>query len=367
MNTYDSLFSPMARFSRMTCAVAVVMIAGLIFTGCAVPQTEAQGTSSWEIVETEGEPSPRHENAFVELDGKFYLIGGRGEHPVDIYDPEENTWTSGAAPPLEIHHMQAVAYDGDIYIMGAWTGGFPDERGIENVLMYDPQEDAWSTGAEIPEDRRRGAAGVVVYGEHIYVVAGNDGGHGPHATAVDWFDRFDPQTGTWESLPPAPRGRDHFHAAVVGDRLYAVGGRNSGVEGFIDSTFAAVDMYDFESGSWSTLTGAPLPTERAGSPTTAAGRHVIITGGEGFGQTWGETEALDTEFLDAGAVDAGAVNDEASDAAGPWTLIGTLNQPRHGTQAIVYDGRIWVAAGAGDQGGGPELTTMEVFNLSGLE
>ena len=65
---------------------------------------------SWKILETKGEPSARHENSFVESKGKFYLLGGRGIKPVDIYDPETNTWTKGAAPPIEIHHFQAVSW-----------------------------------------------------------------------------------------------------------------------------------------------------------------------------------------------------------------------------------------------------------------
>lgn len=326
--------------------VGIILSAVIAVSGCASGEEAAQSQvaeGSWTTIETEGEPTARHENAFVEFDGKFYLIGGRGERPVDIYDPAANSWSEGAAAPMEIHHFQAVAHGGKIYVVGAWTGGFPDERGIENVLIYDPAQDSWSTGPEIPKDRRRGGAGVVTYGDQIYVVAGNRGGHGPHATAVDWFDRFDPSSGAWETLAPAPNGRDHFHAAVLGDKLYAVGGRDSGVEGFIDSTLAAVDVYDFSAGQWSTL-DAPLRTERAGSTTVPVGEHIVITGGEGFGRTWGETEALNTR-------------------TGEWTLVGRLNQPRHGTQAIVYDGRIWIAAGAGDQGGGPELTSMEAFHL----
>lgn len=297
---------------------------------------------TWETVETSNSPTARHENAFVESGGKFYLIGGRGERPVDVYEPQTNEWSQATGAPTEIHHFQAAAVDGMIYVLGAWTGGFPDEQGIADVLIYDPSTDSWSEGPAIPEDRRRGAAGVVAHDGMIYVVAGNRGGHGPHAEAVDWFDRFDPTTGEWSRLSPAPHARDHFHAAVIGDRLYAVGGRNSGVEGFIDSTIAAVDVYDFESESWSTLADAPLPTERAGSSTVALGDYVVITGGEGFGQTWGETEALDIE-------------------TGEWNLIGRLQQPRHGTQAVAYGGTIYIAAGAGDQGGGPELTSMEAF------
>lgn len=323
---------------------AVLGFAALLFTGCSAPASQAQLEGSWEAVTTSGSPESRSENAFVEVGGLMYLIGGRGDHRVDVFDPSTNTWTPGADQPQEIHHFQAVEYDGRIYVVGAWTGGFPDEDGISHVLIYDPAEDTWTTGPEIPEERRRGAAGAVVYDDHIYVVAGNDGGHGPHATAVDWLDRLDPQTGQWEELPPAPRGRDHFQAALIDDKMYAAGGRTSDVEGFIDSTVTEVDVFDLETETWSTLSDAQIPTERAGTPTAAAQEYVIVAGGEGFGQAWAETEALNT-------------------TTGTWELIGMLDQARHGTQMFYYDGRLWVAGGAADQGGGPELVDLEVLDL----
>jgi hypothetical protein len=69
---------------------------------------------------------------------------------------------------------------------------------------------------------------------------------------------------------------------------------------------------------------------------------VILTGGEGFGQTWGETEALNVETRE-------------------WRSLGSLNQPRHGTQMFHHEGQLYIAAGSGDQGGGPELTSLETY------
>lgn len=330
----------------------VLAIALLLGSGCtqmpaeSAPNGPASGEPSgrWETVPVRNAPTARHENAFVKVDDRFYLLGGRGDRPVDIYDPETQTWREGARPPFQLHHFQAVAQDGLIYVIGAFTDDYPTERGISAVQIYDPAADAWRTGPEIPEGRRRGAAGAVAYDGKIYVVGGLVGGHGPHADAVDWFDVFDPATGAWTALEdrPAPRVRDHFSAAVVGDRLYLAGGRNTGVENFSDSTIAAVDVYDFASGRWTTLDEAPLPTERAGTAAIGHGRYVVVTGGEGFGQAWRETEALDTE-------------------TNRWTLIGNLRQPRHGTQLLEHDGALYIAGGAGDQGGGPELSDMERF------
>ena len=42
-----------------------------------------------------------------------------------------------------------------------------------------------------------------------------------------WFDVYDPATETWTQLPNMPRARDHFHAAVVDGKFYAIGGRQT--------------------------------------------------------------------------------------------------------------------------------------------
>src|SRR5690606_39342074 len=78
-------------------------------------------------------PAQRHENGFVQVGGKFYLIGGRGIKPVGIFDPITKTWTAGASPPLQLHHFQAVAYDDKIYIIGAMTGNYPSEQPVDKI------------------------------------------------------------------------------------------------------------------------------------------------------------------------------------------------------------------------------------------
>lgn len=346
---HASRFLSVSSLLGLVAGVAGIVLLGSLLGGA--PSALDPGPSSlqgpadeWRTVDTENKPTARHENAFVEARGTFYLVGGRGERPVDIYNPETQRWSEGPAPPVEMHHFQAVAYDGDVYVVGAWADDYPRENGLSHVYVYDTEQDEWRQVAEIPPERRRGAAGAVVHEGQIYVVGGNVGGHGPHATAVGWLDVFDPETGEWTALRDraAPHPRDHFQAAVVDDKLVALGGRDSGVEGFIDSTIAAVDVYDFETEEWSTWDDAPIPTERAGCTVTTRENEVIITGGEGFGQTWGETEALSVDTRE-------------------WRSLGSLNQPRHGTQMFLYQDQLYIAAGSGDQGGGPELTSMETY------
>lgn len=301
---------------------------------------------SWTLVETADGSAPiaRHEATFVEVNGKFYLIGGRGKKVVSIYDPATNVWVDGQnEPPMQLHHFQAVAWNGKIYILNAFTDSYPDETLVEHVYIYDPATDQWSQGPEIPADRRRASSGTVLYDDKIYVVAGIQNAH--KSGHVAWFDAFDPATGAWTPLPDAPRARDHFSAVVIGEKLYAAGGRNTGLNGSLfDHTIPQVDVYDFAAGEWSTLPN-PLPTERAAASTVALGSDLLVIGGESGAQqsAHDEVEALNVQ-------------------TGEWSALDALNVGRHGTGAIVYDGAVWTAAGAGNKGSKPELDSLEVFH-----
>lgn len=198
--------------------------------------------------------------------------------------------------------------------------------------------------------RQRGAAGVVVYDEKFYLVCGIVNGH--TSGWVPWLDEFDPSTNTWRELPDAPRSRDHFQAAVVGNKLIAAGGRKSGFEGQgFEATIAEIDIYDFETQSWSTLSSpeGDIPTHRAGTAAISAGNEAIVTRGESGTQTTAhnEVEALDPED-------------------GSWRALLSLQTGRHGTQLIYSEGKLYIAAGSGDRGGGPELNSLEKVAIPGI-
>ena len=317
---------------------------GLFWLGPALSQPAPQTKTvlgEWQIVPVQGEPVAREEAGFVPAGGKFFLLGGRHENPVDIFDPKTRTWTKGAVAPLEIHHFQPVAVDGKIYVLQAMTGPYPREKPVPYVLIYDPAKDQWTKGAEIPAERRRGSSGVVVHDGKIYLVAGILDGH--WSGAVPWFDEFDPRTGRWRVLPDAPHARDHFLAAMIGNKLYAAGGRtSSGVTNQVfDLTVTQVDVFDFASGKWSAL-AQDLPTPRAGGMIAVVGTRLLVIGGESMAHlaAHAEVEAYDT-------------------ATGRWEELPPLAQGRHGTGAVVYDGYVYTASGAGNRGGSPVLTSIE--------
>lgn len=318
-----------------------------IFSFSLLLLPSASGQGNWEkMVSIDGtEPVARHEAAFVRIGKKFYLLGGRGIRPVSIYDTQTQSWSEGQKPPVELHHFQPVVYDDKVYIICALTGQYPGETPLPKVMIYDPATDSWSEGANIPEHRRRGSAGLSVYKNKIYIACGiKDGHRGDHK---QWLDVYDPRTGSWEELPDAPRARDHFRAIVVKNKLYLVGGRRSAApDNVFNDLEGKVDVYDLKKGNWSTLTDE-LPTQRAGLFLAALPKKkIVVLGGETGGQqlAHSEMEVLDTK-------------------SGNWETWSPMLQGRHGTGAIVYKGKLIVASGCGNRGGSPELKTMEVYNL----
>ncbi|MDZ4698535.1 MAG: kelch repeat-containing protein [Rhodothermales bacterium] len=314
----------------------------------ALPAARAQeSTGAWSTVNTTNSPTERHENAFAEVNGKLYLIGGRGVKRVQIFNPATNVWTDGANPPFQMHHFQAVVRGDLIYIVGAYTGTCCDsEYGVDHVYYYNTANNTWNESHEVPANRRRGSAGAVLHNDKIYLVGGIEGGHGSPASGYTWFDEYDPVTGQWKVLPDAPRKRDHAHAVVYNNKLYLTGGRDTSNPKFTSANIGEVDIYNFATGTWSTLsTSHNLPTLRGGTTSVLYNGEILVMGGESSKQTLAhdETEAFDP-------------------VAQIWRTLAPLNVGRHGTQAVVFDNAVFIAAGSAQQGGAPELDSIERFD-----
>ena len=299
---------------------------------------------TWEAVTTQNSCSPRHENAATLIGDSLYAVGGRGIKPLEALNLKTLVWQTLPAPPVEMNHFQAITYKGELYVMGAFQGKYPHETPISTIYIYNPKQGKWRTGPEIPKERLRGSAGVVVYKDKIYMACGIIDGH--YDGHVAWLDEYDPKTNTWKQLPDAPRTRDHITAAIVGDKMYLAGGRNSTarINKVLETTVAEVDVYDFKTRHWETLPASSnIPTQRAGATAVTQGGKVWIIGGETVQVlAHNEAEALDPK-------------------TNRWTSGPKLIQGRHGTQAVVHDGKIYIVAGSANHGGGPELNTVELL------
>jgi N-acetylneuraminic acid mutarotase len=325
---------------RIKDLIAMVLLGGLM---------SGLNAAEWLQLDPETLPTKRHEAAFTELDGKFYLLGGRGIKAVDVYDPETNLWEKKANTPIELHHFQALSYGGKLYVIGAFTGPYPNETPVPSFHIYDPASDKWSIGASIPPGRRRGSAGVVVHDGSFYLVCGIV--HGHQGDFVPWLDRYDPATGKWTVLPDAPHSRDHYQAVVLDGKIVAAGGRTSSgwTKQVFDLTVPAVDVYDIATGEWQVLEES-IPTPRAGCFATVVKNWVVVAGGESGTQreAHDEVEALDIR-------------------SGHWKALSRLITGRHGTGLAYWRGALYTASGCARRGGSPEQDSTEMLSVKDLQ
>lgn len=324
------------------------VLAFLILSPFFIFFSHAQGTTDFDQWRNKNEAenyTPRHECSVVQAGNRFYLMGGReNAKTIDVYDYTTNTWTQiPDSPPVEFNHFQATEYKGLIWVIGAFKNNdFPSETPADYIWAFDPVNEEWIQGPEIPDNRKRGSAGLVVYNDKFYIAGGNTIGH--NGGYVNWFDEYDPATGTWTPLANAPRARDHFHAARIGTKMYLSGGRLSGGEGgTFRPTIAEVDVYDFTTSTWSTLPADQnLPTPRGAPAVATFNDKLLVIGGEVENQqVYGEA-----------VNDALKITEQYDPVTQQWTRLPDLNSERHGTQAIVSGNGIFVLAGSPNKGGG---------------
>jgi len=300
----------------------------------------------WEVVKTANTAPNCSECGMAAVDGKLYLLGNDGDEPtaVELFDPKTLTWTKLDKTPIVMHHFQAVAYKNRIYILDAFSAGsFPNQIPMANVYSYDTRNKIWEKGGEIPSERRRAGAGAAEYRGKLYLVAGITHGHQSGTNSM--FDCYDPETKTWTVLQDAPHIRDHCFAAVIKDKLFVVGGRNTSYRDpenkipFFAKTVLDVDVYDFASEKWSTLS-ARLPLGSGGGNLVNLNNILYYMGGERATETERNAPRKNTYFLDPSVADK-------------WTETDSLHFARNGVAASVLNNKIYVAGGSGGGFGGP--------------
>lgn len=273
-------------------------------------------------------PSVRQEHAVVALDGEIYVIGGftpQVTSSMEAFDPASSTWRSAAEVPFALHHANAAAIDGRLFVAGFYSGAsFTLVNG--RVLEFDPAGNAWSERGLMPAGTERASACVATLGTRIYLFGGARlGGSVTDASA------YDVASDTWTELPPLPEAREHCVAAAIDGTLFIAGGRSGGIGGFQPSTWA------FDPVALTYTERAPIPTPRGGVAGAVLDGKLHILGGEG--------NSADP----SGVFDDIEAYDPATDT---WQVLPPMLEPRHGLAAAALDGRIYLPGGASAQGFG---------------
>src|SRR5207237_6181527 len=165
------------------------------------------------------------------INSKLYLFGGLGagaEGSVQIYNPNTNSWSLGAAAPYAAGSVSTAVINGKVYMAGGIAGG----NTVNAAAVYDPVTNTWSAIAPMPVGRNHAAAGTD--GKKLFIFGGRTGGN----TVSDGFNDvqiYDPASNTWQwsgtngsNIPPLPQPRRGMgKAPFYGAGCYVRGGEST--------------------------------------------------------------------------------------------------------------------------------------------
>ncbi len=174
----------------------------------------------------------------------------------------------------------------DLYVYGGNYGGgheySEEEQSGDFIRLNLKTGKAWE---KLPGGPKLTGLAMAAHGGKLYRVGGfkveDVEGKDATLTSQPSFARFDPAKGAWEELAPLPEGRSSHDIAVVGDRLYVIGGwsmaksDNKNDKGWLTSVYST-DL-TAEKPEWKKETDAPF--ERRALSTAAYNGKVYVIGG----------------------------------------------------------------------------------------
>ena len=328
----------------------IVMGVVLIFS---LMQIESFAGEEWELITQL--PTKRWEFSTAVVDDKVYLIGGSlfenragpfGLSTLEVYDTQTNTWQRGADMPTPRTNAKAAVVNGTIYVFGGYHSKdkfLQNWKMADHVEAYDPRTDTWTQKKEMPISRFYFGLGVVA--GKVYLIGGTAGLGEGQEQRMDRVDIYNPTTDTWAKGPKMPTRRNPGGVAVVGTRIYVIGGegwpppQNWGADPFLGS----IEAYDPINRQWQKKND--MLELKNWFPSVVVGDAIYLIGGYLEGglqevatvnvyrpqtETWSEISALPNPL---GPFDAATVN-------GKIYVFGSLSTGagvRFSTDVLVYD------------------------------
>ena len=285
-------------------------------------------------------PSRRDEPRAVTVDGLVYLAGGlrsldppegRSVARFESFDPRTGRYERLPDMPLALDHLGLVTVGGDIYVVG---GGNATADGFEatgRAFRYSIDRRRWT---ELPAMKSpRAAHGVAVIGSRIYVIGGRPVREFGRVRNVATVESFDTRTERWEEHSDMPDPREHLGATALDGAIYVFGGRRP--DGNVSSR---LDRYDPGTDRWTQLADAPLAT--SGIALLPVGGDLYTAGGE--------------EPHEVKVFGAAMAYDPADHR---WATMPNLPDPLHGYAATTLGRRVYVFTGSTCAGFDPTNAT----------
>src|SRR5438874_8234534 len=289
-------------------------------------------------------PEPAEELLGVAANGKMYVFCGLapGWKPIGMvyeYDPATDKWAKKKPMPLLSHHVAFTEYRGKIYAFGGFvypSSGAAAWVPVDNAWEYDPVADNWKALAPMPT--KRGSPVAAVVGGKIYVIGGATTHPGssepavhparPHRS-VATVEEYDPATNSWRARSPMPTARNHSAIGAVNNKIYVIGGRIGAAFVSVSSPTDVVEEYDPVTDQWGAVR-ARMPTPRSAVAWGVHGGRIYVAGGE----------AQAPQFMAAfRALEAYEPTNNR------WLPMASIPIPRHGLAGAVIGNRLHLVSG----------------------
>lgn len=197
---------------------------------------------------SEGPPMPaaRAGMSLTALSGRLYVTGGGR---LAAFDPAARAWLDlGPDPALARARSAAVAWEGRLWVLGAWPaagdgeadGAAAAQAADPRVDIYDPQTEIWAAGPALPVLLQDFAAVAAADGLHVL------GGRDESGQTADAHFVLSGPDGRWMEAEPLPSPRAAVAAAPLPDGGFAVIGGAAG--GGFFAPFTAFDTVDISAG-----------------------------------------------------------------------------------------------------------------------
>jgi hypothetical protein len=257
----------------------------------------------------------------------IYTAGGSAPgnlRTVLTYDTRTGRWSEPTSLPTGLNHSQVTAYRGDLYLAGGYLEGL---EATSNFWRYDPGGKEWTRLP--PMNLPRGAAAAGVIGDKLYVADGSPQMFGLSNPPSPFrsLEIYDFETESWSSGPDAPFAVHHVNAATLGGKLYLAGGR-------VDAERSSDVFLRYAPGRerWERLPDLPLGPTSSTALVAAAGKVVVIGGDDELGWEDGGGWVTPTVW----AFDP---------VTNHWLRLPDLAIERHALGAAVAGGRIYALGG----------------------
>ncbi|MEV5963416.1 S8 family serine peptidase [Kribbella sp. NPDC051952] len=246
-------------------------LAGAAARGSAQASSEQSVAGWWKSAANY--PVAVNDNAVATHDGLVYSVGGLSGGQVIttsyVYDPATLQWRRLADMPESRRKPAAGFVDGRLYVVGGWG---PQDLASAQTLIYDPAADRWSTGAANPKPW--GAVGSAVLDGKVYSVGGCAGECQSMTTDVTAYDvahnRFD-------TVAPYPEPISWPSCGGIDGKVYCAGGLGMNSAGTGPQGTAHSYVYDPATNAWTRV--ADLPVDLWGSSYAVANGMLAVTGG----------------------------------------------------------------------------------------